>query len=74
MVVEDEEHLAFGLRFNLEAGGVSGHDGRRWTRRVDVLGQADDPIELVVLDLMLPGMSGYEVCKSCGNEVRRFPS
>jgi DNA-binding response OmpR family regulator len=61
LVVEDEEHLAAGLRFNLEAEGHS----------VDVVGNGESAIErllvakekfdAVVLDVMLPGVNGFTV-------------
>jgi DNA-binding response OmpR family regulator len=61
LVVEDEAHLAQGLRFNLEAEGHS----------VDVVGDGESAIErllksgekfdAVVLDVMLPGADGFEV-------------
>ncbi len=64
LVVEDEEHLAEGLQFNLEAEGheveVLG-DGAAADRR---LAERDAPLDLVVLDIMLPGMSGYAVCEA----------
>lgn len=72
LVVEDEEHLAFGIKFNLEAEGhvvtVVG-DGQAALTRVET---AAPPVELVVLDIMLPGMSGYAVCEAirgAGNDV-----
>ena len=64
LVVEDEQHLAHGIKFNFEAEGY----------RVTVVGDGptalklveQDPqgIDLVILDLMLPGMSGYAVCEA----------
>jgi DNA-binding response OmpR family regulator len=61
LVVEDEAHLAQGLRFNLQA---EGHD-------VEVAGDGEDALlrlldraerfDAVVLDVMLPGKSGFEV-------------
>jgi DNA-binding response OmpR family regulator len=63
LVVEDEENLAEGLRFNLEAEGheveIAG-DGLSAARRLE---QRDGRFELVILDLMLPGMSGFEVAR-----------
>ena len=63
LVAEDEEHLAYGIKFNLEAEGytvtVVG-DGQAALARL----AADPPPDLVVLDLMLPGMSGYAVCEA----------
>jgi DNA-binding response OmpR family regulator len=61
LVVEDEEHLAQGLRFNLEADGHS----------VDIDGDGDAALErllkdagrydAVILDVMLPGRDGFSV-------------
>lgn len=64
LVVEDEEHLATGIRYNLDAEGyrvTTVGDGPSALRVVE-----EDPrgVDLVVLDLMLPGMSGYAVCES----------
>ncbi|MGO9108996.1 MAG: response regulator transcription factor [Thermoguttaceae bacterium] len=64
LVVEDEEHLAMGIKYNLVAEGyrvtVSG-DGRA---AIKLLTESAADIDLVVLDLMLPGRSGYAVCES----------
>lgn len=63
LLVEDEEHLATGIKFNLEAEGYEvthAADGQTALARV----QNAPPIDLVILDLMLPGMSGYSVCES----------
>ncbi len=63
LVVEDEEHLAEGLRFNLEAEGwevVVADDG---PAALDALTGGGAEFDLVVLDLMLPGFSGFEVLR-----------
>lgn len=72
LVVEDEPHLAVGIRYNLEAEGyrvsVSG-DG---VKALKLIEENPRDVDLVVLDLMLPGMSGYAVCESirrAGNDV-----
>jgi DNA-binding response OmpR family regulator len=61
LIVEDEENMATGLKFNLEARGYRAEvalDGEEGYRKA-VEGKPD----LLVLDLMLPGLDGYEVCK-----------
>jgi DNA-binding response OmpR family regulator len=63
LLVEDEENLALGLRFNLEAEGheieIEG-DGAAAARRLE---DPERRFDLVILDLMLPGMSGFEVAR-----------
>ena len=61
MVVEDEEAITVLLRYNLEAEGY----------RVEVVGRGDEAEvrlrevvpDLVLLDWMLPGLSGIELCR-----------
>jgi DNA-binding response OmpR family regulator len=61
LVVEDEAHLAQGLRFNLEAEGYSAEvvgDGESATDR---LLEKKENFDAVVLDIMLPGKDGFSV-------------
>lgn len=63
LVIEDEAHLAVGIKFNLEAEGyqvTTAGDGSTALKLVEN-GSAFD---LIILDLMLPGMSGYSVCET----------
>jgi len=64
LVVEDEEHLAVGIRFNLEAEGYRATTVGDGASALKLLGDETSTINMVVLDLMLPGMSGYEVCQA----------
>jgi two-component system response regulator RegX3 len=62
LVVEDEESLADSVRYNLEREGYSvsvAPDGRRALERYRT-----DPPSLVILDLMLPEVSGLDVCRT----------
>jgi DNA-binding response OmpR family regulator len=66
LLVEDEEHLAAGIRFNLELDGYEVEtigDGLRALERL-VPGDgapAAPPVDLVLLDVMLPGLDGFQV-------------
>ena len=61
LVVEDEQHIADGLRFNLEA---EGHEVSIATTGEQALASILDerrPFDIVVLDVMLPGCDGFAV-------------
>lgn len=64
LIVEDEEHLAIGLRFNFEAEDYDVAVAGDGPTALKAVAQADPEFDVVVLDLMLPGMSGYEVLQS----------
>ncbi|MFP4472658.1 MAG: response regulator transcription factor [Candidatus Omnitrophota bacterium] len=61
LIVEDDKHIAKLIRYNLEKEGydcslvITGEDA------LETLETA--PIDLIVLDVMLPKMDGFEVCK-----------
>jgi DNA-binding response OmpR family regulator len=59
--VEDEAHLAAGLRFNLEAEGHSVKVAGDGEAAIERLLKAGDKFDAVVLDVMLPGMDGFAV-------------
>jgi two-component system phosphate regulon response regulator PhoB len=73
LIVEDEEALALVLRYNLESEGF----------KVRVVGRGDeaeiavaeDVPDLIVLDWMLPGLSGLELCRRwrSGRTTRNIP-
>ena len=73
LVVEDEEHLASGIKYNLDAEGyrvTTVGDGRSALKLIE---QDPEDVDLVVLDLMLPGMSGYAVCEALRAAERHMP-
>lgn len=62
LIVEDETSLADSIRYNLEREGYDvdvAYDGRDALRRSRL-----EPPDLVLLDLMLPGMAGLDVCRA----------
>ncbi|MBW2280859.1 MAG: response regulator transcription factor [Deltaproteobacteria bacterium] len=60
LLVEDEEHLARGLQFNLETEGYSVEVCERGETALERLSNGSE-FELVLLDVMLPGISGIDV-------------
>ena len=71
LVVEDNPDLAYGLRNNLEIEGYEVdvvEDGTQGLARARVGGP-----DLIILDLMLPGMDGYRVLRALRDEGRRMP-
>jgi DNA-binding response OmpR family regulator len=72
LIVEDESHIAEGLKFNLEAEGHKATVVDNGRKAVAYLTDADNDVDLVILDLMLPEMSGFEVARrtrAAGNFV-----
>ncbi|MEY4093651.1 MAG: Mycobacterial persistence regulator [Acidobacteriota bacterium] len=73
LIVEDEAHLADGLRFNLEAEGhevdVDGDGQQALTRLLEHRSRYD----AVVLDVMLPGKDGFTVVKQLRTEGHYVP-
>ena len=71
LVVEDEKRLAAGLKKGLEAEGfavdvaLDGTDGL-WMAR-------EHPYDVIVLDIMLPGLNGYRVCSTLRDESNWTP-
>ena len=61
LIVEDEEHLAAGLKFNLEAEGYAAEVEESGQAALDRLTDEPDGVDLVLLDVMLPGLDGFEV-------------
>jgi DNA-binding response OmpR family regulator len=71
LVIEDEQRLAVGLRKGLEAEGFAvdvvhnGTDGI-WMAR-------ENPFDAIILDVMLPGTNGYQVCRTLRSEGNWTP-
>jgi DNA-binding response OmpR family regulator len=63
LIVEDEQHLAEGLRFNLEAEGFEAEVIDNGDRALERLLDPAAHFDLVVLDVMLPGKDGFAVAR-----------
>ncbi|MBO0720775.1 MAG: response regulator transcription factor [Blastocatellia bacterium] len=61
LIIEDEQHLADGLRFNLEAEGYEVQTAATGEIALEMLEEFPDHFDAVVLDVMLPGKNGFEV-------------
>ena len=71
LIVEDEHDMVTGLKFNLEARDytvIAAYDGETGYKKA----LAEKP-DLVILDLMLPKLNGYEVCKMLKKEIPDLP-
>jgi DNA-binding response OmpR family regulator len=63
LIVEDEEHLAVGLRLNLEAEGFAAEVEENGQVALDRLTGDSEQFDVVLLDVMLPGLDGFEVVR-----------
>lgn len=64
LLVEDEPHIASGVKFNLEA---EGHDVRvvdTGEAALTVVANEPDSVDAMVLDVMLPGIDGFHVAQT----------
>ena len=62
LIVEDEQHIAEGLRFNLESEGYEVRTVESGEEAIALLlGDAREPFDVIVLDVMLPGVDGFTV-------------
>lgn len=71
LVVEDEEHLADGLKFNLEAEGYSAFIADSGESALDEISKQE--FNAIVLDIMLPGIDGFEVARLLRNRGNFTP-
>jgi two-component system alkaline phosphatase synthesis response regulator PhoP len=71
LIIEDNTDLAYGLRNNLE---IEGYEVDVAVDGVDGLARAAaSPPDLVILDLMLPGLDGYRVLKALRDRGQQVP-
>src|SRR5437763_966854 len=73
LIIEDERGLTEVLSYNLQREGYEtsvAHDGAEGLRKAQT-----NPPDLVILDLMLPGLDGLEICRQlrAGKQTARVP-
>ena len=73
LIVEDETHLAEGLRFNLEAEGHSVRISGKGEEALELLLKKDSDFEALVLDVMLPGKDGFTVARELREAKNYIP-
>jgi DNA-binding response OmpR family regulator len=75
LIVEDEPDIAEGLRYNLERDGLPVLLARTGEEGLAAALDRKNPPALIILDLMLPGLSGTELCRRLRHEpqTRRTP-
>src|SRR5438067_3953432 len=75
LIVEDDPDIAEGLRFNLEREGLESLIALTGEQGLTAALDPRRPPALILLDLMLPGMSGTELCRRLRREpaTRRTP-
>lgn len=71
LIVEDEEHIAEGLQLNLEMEGYKTIIAADGNVALDVYRSTN--VDLILLDVMLPGISGFDVCRQIRREAGRVP-
>ena len=73
IVVEDEEHLAEGLLFNLQAEGYRTRHFADGTEAFTYLLATQEEIGAILLDVMLPGKNGFEIVAALRAQNLYFP-
>ena len=75
LIIEDDPDIAESVRYNLEFEGFSAIVASTGEQGLEMALDAQNPPMVIVLDLMLPGISGTELCRRLRreNQTRRTP-
>jgi DNA-binding response OmpR family regulator len=71
MIIEDEESIRGFIEINLKRYGYSVLQADNAESGIELLKQQETPVDIILLDVMLPGMNGFEACKKI-REWNRF--
>ncbi len=72
-LVEDEDHIADGLLFNLEAEGYRAHREADGDAALQWLMETKEQVAAVLLDVMLPGRDGFSIVRELRAAQRYTP-
>ncbi len=73
LIVEDEKHLADGLRYNLKLEGYEVDVASSAEQAYSLLVDRQPPYDVIVLDVMLPGMDGFSLASQLRSEGHFVP-
>lgn len=73
LIIEDEEAIGEGLRFNFEAEGFEVHVITNGVEALDFIKNQHEKISTIILDLMLPGLDGYQLLEKTRVLAERIP-
>lgn len=73
LIVEDDKHILKLVKYNLERSGYAAKTAQDGEEALGVL--AKEPVDLIILDIMLPKMDGFEVCRLIkqNNKLKNIP-
>lgn len=71
LIIEDEDHLAKGLMFNLEAEGYTSVVAESGEKGLEIL--KDQHFDAIILDVMLPGIDGFGVAEKIRSDSNYVP-
>src|SRR5436305_9188807 len=75
LIIEDDADIAESVKYNLESEGFSAVVASTGEQGLTLALDAHNPPSVIILDLMLPGMSGMELCRRLRreNQTRKTP-
>src|SRR5437660_3996688 len=75
LIIEDDADIAESVKYNLESEGFSAVVASTGEQGLTLALDAHNPPSVIVLDLMLPGMNGMELCRRLRreNQTRKIP-
>jgi DNA-binding response OmpR family regulator len=73
LIVEDEQHIADGVRFNLEAEGHRASVAGTGEQALEYILAHPNAVDILILDVMLPGKSGFDVAAELRAKGFLFP-